>query len=175
MSPGTPVPPGASGEDEPIPVPQSDSVGQELGMAGHSQRAVNGFLWLEVLSGGDLIYPGVMLVWTNHWNQPGCHWSHLGDTGTLGHWPGWGRTAVSLPSCPPSTAKCHHRGDKEPGRPGQEPWALPPGPSPVPAAVQGAAHFAELWHLLNNQLVFNSHVITVLLNLNLMCIWETLI
>lgn len=86
---------------------------------------------------------------------------------------------MSLLSCPPSTAKCHHRGDKEPGRPGQEPgqkpWALPPGPSPVPAAVQGAAHFAELWHLLNNQLVFNSRVITVLLNLNLMCIWETLI
>ena len=30
-------------------------------------------------------------------------------------------------------------------------------------------------YFINNQLVFNSHAITVLLNLNLMCIWETLI
>lgn len=36
-------------------------------------------------------------------------------------------------------------------------------------------HVAALGYLTNNQLVFNSRAITVLLNLNLMCIWETLI
>lgn len=164
-------------------------------MQGHGQQAR--LCWLKgmrtgscgcrCLQGCDFMCPGVMLVSNSHWmgNAPrvGNHcseWVTLGIGRTPGHWPGCEEDVsvpLSLRSRRPT--RC-----KEPGRPvmtsaHQCPHSPPPGTFPCAscrARSRGAELlFAELGYFINNQLVFNSRVITVLLNLNLMCIWETLI